>query len=116
MWVEKLNKYIDDLEEPGPSGKPYSALYIGSLVGDFHRTLLYGGINGYPRYRKSKNGKLRLLYECAPMRFIMEQAGGKGSDDGHRRILDIQPNEIHQRVPVYIWSQEEVDKLDKYLA
>lgn len=94
MWVEKLNKYIDDLEEPGPSGKPYSALYIGSLVGDFHRTLLYGGINGYPRYRKSKNGKLRLLYECAPMRFIMEQAGGKGSDDGHRRILDIQPNEV----------------------
>lgn len=115
MWDDKLKKYIDDLKDPGPSGKPYSARYIGSLVGDFHRTLLYGGIYGYPRDRKSKNGKLRLLYECAPMSFIVEQAGGKGSD-GHQRILDIQPNEIHQRVPLYIGSQEEVDKLEKYLA
>ncbi|MCQ6513275.1 fructose-bisphosphatase class I, partial [Vibrio parahaemolyticus] len=80
---------------------PYSARYIGSLVGDFHRTLLYGGIYGYPRDQKSKNGKLRLLYECAPMSFIVEQAGGKGSD-GHQRILDIMPTEIHQRVPLYI--------------
>ncbi|GMI79750.1 hypothetical protein HRI_001644300 [Hibiscus trionum] len=96
-------------------GKPYSARYIGSLVGDFHRTLLYGGIYVYPRDKKSKNGKLRLLYECAPMSFIVEQAGGKGSD-GHQRILDIQPVEIHQRVLLYIGSQGEVEKLKKYLA
>ncbi|OAY43614.1 fructose-1,6-bisphosphatase, chloroplastic [Manihot esculenta] len=115
LWDDKLKKYIDDLKDPGPSGKPYSARYIGSLVGDFHRTLLYGGIYGYPRDKKSKNGKLRLLYECAPMSFIVEQAGGKGSD-GHQRILDIQPVEIHQRVPLYIGSQEEVEKLEKYLA
>ncbi|CAN1275626.1 Fructose-1,6-bisphosphatase, chloroplastic [Linum perenne] len=115
MWDDKLKKYIDDLKDPGPSGKPYSARYIGSLVGDFHRTLLYGGIYGYPRDMKSKNGKLRLLYECAPMSFIVEQAGGKGSD-GHGRILDIQPVEIHQRVPLYIGSVEEVEKLEKYLA
>ncbi|KAL4188502.1 hypothetical protein AMTRI_Chr08g202650 [Amborella trichopoda] len=115
LWDEKLQKYMDDLKDPGPSGKPYSARYIGSLVGDFHRTLLYGGIYGYPRDKKSKNGKLRLLYECAPMSFLVEQAGGKGSD-GHRRILDIQPEEIHQRVPLYIGSVEEVEKVEKYLS
>jgi len=93
LWDDKLKKYIDDLKDPGPSGKPYSARYIGSLVGDFHRTLLYGGIYGYPRDKKSKNGKLRLLYECAPMSFIVEQAGGKGSD-GHQRVLDITPSEV----------------------
>lgn len=115
LWDDQLKKYIDDLKDPGPSGKPYSARYIGSLVGDFHRTLIYGGIYGYPRDKKSKNGKLRLLYECAPMSFIVEQAGGKGSD-GHQRILDIEPTEIHQRVPLYIGSVEEVEKLEKYLA
>ncbi|XP_065852465.1 fructose-1,6-bisphosphatase, chloroplastic [Euphorbia lathyris] len=115
LWDDKLKKYIDDLKDPGPSGKPYSARYIGSLVGDFHRTLLYGGIYGYPRDKKSKNGKLRLLYECAPMSFIVEQAGGKGSD-GQHRVLDIQPVEIHQRVPLYIGSPEEVEKVEKYLA
>ncbi|XP_062005235.1 fructose-1,6-bisphosphatase, chloroplastic [Rosa rugosa] len=115
LWDDKLKKYMDDLKDPGPSGKPYSARYIGSLVGDFHRTLLYGGIYGYPRDKKSKNGKLRLLYECAPMSFIVEQAGGKGSD-GHARVLDIQPTEIHQRVPLYIGSVDEVEKLEKYLA
>lgn len=93
LWDDKLKKYIDSLKDPGPSGKPYSARYIGSLVGDFHRTLLYGGIYGYPRDKKSKNGKLRLLYECAPMSYLVEQAGGKGSD-GHQRILDIQPVEV----------------------
>ncbi|KAI3878661.1 hypothetical protein MKX03_028024 [Papaver bracteatum] len=113
MWDDKLKKYIDDLKIPDP--KPYSARYIGSLVGDFHRTLLYGGIYGYPRDSMSKNGKLRLLYECAPMSYLAEQAGGKGSD-GHQRVLDIQPTEIHQRVPLYIGSVDEVDKLEKYLA
>lgn len=115
LWDDKLKKYVDDLKDPGPSGKPYSARYIGSLVGDFHRTLLYGGIYGYPRDKKSKNGKLRLLYECAPMSFIVEQAGGKGSD-GHQRVLDIKPTEIHQRVPLYIGSSDEVEKVEKYLA
>ncbi|KAL5973527.1 hypothetical protein ACLOJK_030178 [Asimina triloba] len=115
LWDDNLKKYMDDLKDPGPSGKPYSARYIGSLVGDFHRTLLYGGIYGYPRDKKSKNGKLRLLYECAPMSYIVEQAGGKGSD-GHQRILDIHPEEIHQRVPLFIGSVEEVEKVEKYLA
>ncbi|KAL9361890.1 hypothetical protein Peur_044675 [Populus x canadensis] len=88
---------------------------LKNLVGDFHRTLLYGGIYGYPRDKRSKNGKLRLLYESAPMSFIVEQAGGKGSDE-RQRVLDITPTEIHQRVPLYIGSVEEVEKLEKYLA
>ncbi|KAK4377499.1 hypothetical protein RND71_003795 [Anisodus tanguticus] len=115
LWDDRLKKYIDHLKDPGPNCKPYSARYIGSLVDDFHRTLLYGGIYGYPRDKKSRNGKLRLLYECAPMSFIVEQAGGKGSD-GQQRILGIQPVEIHQRVPLYIGSIDEVDKLEKYLS
>lgn len=101
LWDDKLKKYIDDLKDPGPSGKPYSARYIGSLVGDFHRTLLYGGIYGYPRDKKSKNGKLRLLYECAPMSFLVEQAGGKGSD-GHQRVLDIQPTEVRIKLLLHL--------------
>lgn len=117
LWDDKLKKYMDDLKDPSlqPSGKPYSARYIGSLVGDFHRTMLYGGIYGYPADKKSVNGKLRLLYECAPMSYLAEQAGGKGSD-GHVRVLDIHPQEVHQRVPLYIGSVEEVDKLEKYLS
>eukprot|EP00850_Spirogloea_muscicola_P002839 SM000011S19017 [mRNA] locus=s11:354346:356959:- [translate_table: standard] len=114
LWSDKLKKYIDSLKDPGPSGKPYSARYIGSLVGDFHRTLLYGGIYGYPPDSKNKTGKLRLLYECAPMSFLVEQAGGKGSD-GYKRILDIIPEKVHQRVPLFIGSIEEVEKLEKYL-
>jgi hypothetical protein len=104
LWDEKLRKYIDDLKVPGPSGKPYSARYIGSLVGDFHRTLLYGGIYGYPPDKKSKNGKLRLLYECAPMSFLAEQAGGKGSD-GYRRILDIQPEQVSPLAAAFFTSK-----------
>eukprot|EP00252_Welwitschia_mirabilis_P022160 TRINITY_DN5914_c0_g1_i1.p1 TRINITY_DN5914_c0_g1~~TRINITY_DN5914_c0_g1_i1.p1 ORF type:complete len:426 (+),score=77.25 TRINITY_DN5914_c0_g1_i1:192-1469(+) len=115
LWDGKLRKYMDDLKDPGPSGKPYSARYIGSLVGDFHRTMLYGGIFGYPADKKNANGKLRLLYECSPMSFLAEQAGGKGSD-GYKRVLDIQPKQVHQRIPFYIGSIEEVEKLEKYLS
>ncbi|KAL5059095.1 hypothetical protein RYX36_030699 [Vicia faba] len=115
LWDENLKKHIDDLKEPGPSGKPYSTRYIGSLVGDFHRTMLHSGIYGYPRDKKSKNGKFRLLYECAPMSFIVEQVGGKGSD-GHQRVLVIQSTKIHQSVPLYIGSPEEVERVEKYLA
>ncbi|KAG6541608.1 hypothetical protein Mapa_017001 [Marchantia paleacea] len=115
LWDDKLKKYIDSLKDPEPTGKPYSARYIGSLVGDFHRTMLYGGIYGYPADKKSKNGKLRLLYECAPMSYLAEQAGGKGSD-GSRRVLEIEPEQVHQRVPLFVGSTEEVEKLEKFLA
>lgn len=99
LWDAKLQRYVDSLKEPGSSGKPYSARYIGSLVGDFHRTMLYGGIYGYPKDAKSKTGKLRLLYECAPMSYLAEQAGGKGSD-GRGRILDIQPDQVRSNFTV----------------
>ena len=115
-WEPGLKEYMDALKKGGHTedGKPYSARYIGSLVGDFHRTMLYGGIYGYPGDAKNANGKLRLLYECAPMSFIAEQAGGMGST-GRGRVLDIRPEEVHQRVPFYTGSREEVQYLESFL-
>jgi fructose-1,6-bisphosphatase I len=88
-----------------------SARYIGSLVGDFHRNLLKGGIYLYPPTASSPNGKLRLLYECLPLAFIIEQAGGKASD-GKTRIMDIVPSNAHQRSPLYIGSSEMVNQIE----
>jgi len=114
MWTDGLKKYMDSLKTGGKEeGKPYSARYIGSLVGDFHRTLLYGGIYGYPGDSKNPNGKLRLLYECAPMSMIAEQAGGKGST-GKDRVLDIVPEKVHQRVPFFVGSKKEVEYLESH--
>ena len=115
MWTDGLKKYMDSLKTGGKDGgKPYSARYIGSLVGDFHRTILYGGIYGYPGDAKNPNGKLRLLYECAPMSFIAEQAGGAGSD-GKGRVLDIMPTKVHQRVPFFTGSVGEVEYLESFM-
>ncbi|KER23351.1 hypothetical protein T265_08761 [Opisthorchis viverrini] len=90
-----------------PSGKPYGARYIGSMVADVHRTLVYGGIFLYPATKTSKSGKLRLLYECYPMAYLMEQAGGSASN-GEIPILDIQPRDIHERSPIFLGSSEDV--------
>ncbi len=93
-------------------GKPYSQRYVGSLVADFHRTLQYGGIFMYPLdYRKpdSPQGKLRLLCEASPLAFLAEQAGGAASD-GSRRILEIEPKELHERVPLFIGSRKDVEE------
>lgn len=114
-WDDKLKNYLTHLRQPGSNGKPYSGRYIGCLVGEIHRMLLYGGIYGNPKNKNSPNGNLRLLYECAPMSYLVEQAGGKAVD-GHHRILDIMPTEIHQRTPIFIGSPDEVEKLEKYLA
>ena len=115
MWSDGLKKYMDSLKTGGKDGgKPYSARYIGSLVGDFHRTILYGGIYGYPGDAKNPNGKLRLLYECAPMSMIAEQAGGKGST-GVARVLDIVPEKVHQRVPFFVGSKNEVAYLESFM-
>jgi fructose-1,6-bisphosphatase I len=113
-WSEGLRKYMDSLKDASKwGGKPYSSRYIGSLVGDFHRTLMYGGIYGYPGDKKNPNGKLRLLYECAPMSFLVEQAGGKGST-GVERVLDVCPEQVHQRVPLFIGSKGEVEYLESF--
>ena len=99
-WDGDVRAYVDALKQGGPdqSGKPYSARYIGSLVGDFHRTMLYGGICGQPATDANPEGRLRLLTECAPMAFIAEQCGGAAST-GRGRVLDQTPTEVHARTP-----------------
>ena len=100
--------------EDDATGRPYSSRYIGSLVADFHRNLLKGGIFIYPSTAKSPNGKLRLLYECNPLAFIIEQAGGKASD-GHGRILELTPASLHQRTPLFIGSTQMVTKAEEFM-
>jgi fructose-1,6-bisphosphatase I len=90
------------------TSRPYSARYIGSLIADFHRNLLKGGIFFYPPTEKTPNGKLRLMYECNTMAFLVEQAGGAAST-GTERVLDVKPTELHQRVPLFIGSKNMVD-------
>ncbi len=105
-----VQNYIDYCQEKDKeSNRPYSLRYIGSLVADFHRNLLKGGIFIYPPTAKAPNGKLRLLYECNPMAFIAEQSGGKAFSH-KQRIMDIKPTEIHQRVSLFIGSSEMVNK------
>ncbi|NEX13712.1 MAG: fructose 1,6-bisphosphatase [Prosthecochloris sp.] len=100
--------YINYLkEEDAETGRPYSTRYIGSLVADFHRNLLTGGVFVYPATKQHRNGKLRLMYEANPLAFICEQAGGRATN-GSERILDIDPSELHQRTPLYIGSEEDV--------
>lgn len=94
--------------------KPYSARYIGSLVADFHRNLIKGGIYIYPGTTKDPKGKLRLLYECNPLAFICEQAGGKATD-GFNRILEIKPEALHQRVPYFVGSANMVEMATKMM-
>jgi len=101
QWCQQVDK---------ASNRPYSARYIGSMVADFHRNLLKGGIFIYPPTTKSPNGKLRLLYECNPMAFLVEQAGGI-AHTGKERVLDIIPNDLHQRVPIYMGSKDMVLQL-----
>jgi fructose-1,6-bisphosphatase I len=116
-WDPTLQQYITNLKEgKGQSQEKYSSRYIGSLVADVHRTLLYGGVFGYPGDQKNPNGKLRLLYECAPMSFIMEQAGGIATT-GKERVMDIIPNAVHQRLPLILGSKDDVQELiDMYAS
>jgi fructose-1,6-bisphosphatase I len=93
------------------TGRPFSARYIGSLIADFHRNLLKGGIFIYPPTAKAPNGKLRLMYECNPMAFIIEQAGGKATT-GSKRILEVTPEQLHQRVPFFVGSENMVNKAE----
>ncbi|MCC6652514.1 MAG: class 1 fructose-bisphosphatase [Candidatus Eisenbacteria bacterium] len=115
-WTEGMKRYVDWLKmEDKATGRPYSGRYVGSLVADFHRNLLYGGIYLYPADAKNPNGKLRLLYEGAPLAFIAEQAGGSASD-GVKRIMDIAPSSLHQRTPLYLGSPEDVRECEMFLT
>ncbi len=106
-FEKSVTDYVNYCKE-----RKFSARYIGSLVGDFHRNLLKGGIYIYPRTEKSPNGKLRLLYECNALAFVCEQAGGLATD-GRRRILDIKPTEFHQRSPLFIGAKKMVEEAGK---
>ena len=107
-FAPSVNKYLDFCKESSYSGR-----YIGSLVADFHRNLLKGGIYIYPATAKDKNGKLRLMYECNALAFLIEQAGGKASD-GVSRILEIQPTTLHERVPFFVGSKNMVLKAESF--
>ncbi|HEY4491992.1 MAG TPA: class 1 fructose-bisphosphatase, partial [Acidobacteriota bacterium] len=113
-WTPGMKRFIDYLKETDKaSGRPYGLRYVGSLVADVHRTLLYGGIFLYPGSVKKPEGKLRLLYEASPIAMIMEQAQGKATN-GKQRILDIQPAQLHERTPLILGSPHEVDLCHKF--
>ena len=115
-WDVKMKRYIDWLKtEDKSDGRPYSLRYVGSLVADVHRTLVYGGIYCYPGDAKNANGKLRLMYENNPLAYIVEQAGGAASD-GTRRIMDIHPEKLHQKTPLFIGSSDDVRIAEEFLA
>jgi fructose-1,6-bisphosphatase I len=113
LGVQKYAKFCHELDSNGD--RTHTARFMGSLVADFHRNLLKGGIYIYPNTNAAKQGRLRLMYECSPLAWIIEEAGGKASD-GKTRILDIVPNDIHQRVPLFIGSTEMMNKAEKFMA
>lgn len=110
--VKKYIKYCQ--EDDKATNRPYSSRYIGSLVADFHRNMIKGGVYIYPSTGKSPKGKLRLLYEANPLAFIAEQAGGKASN-GFDRILEVQPESLHQRTPLFIGSKNMVEKAEELM-
>ncbi len=113
-WPEGYTEFLARLREGG-LGRPYSARYIGSLVADFHRTLLKGGVFLYPPTRKAPEGKLRLLYEANPLAMLAEQAGGVATN-GADRVLDVQPERIHQRTGFCVGSRQEMEALSELLS
>jgi fructose-1,6-bisphosphatase I len=115
-FPEAYQRYLAYCKEKDKaSNRPYSARYIGSLIADFHRNLLKGGVFLYPPTQSAPNGKLRLMYECNPMSFLVEQAGGS-AHSGSERILQVAPTELHQRVPVIMGSKNMVDKVLEFIA
>ena len=115
QFPEGVKRYIKYCQvDDNTTRRPYSSRYIGALVADFHRNLLKGGIFIYPSTAKSPKGKLRLLYECNPLAFVIEQAGGKASD-GQRRILELEPTSLHQRTPLFIGSAHMVTQAEEFM-
>ncbi|MGH7340377.1 MAG: class 1 fructose-bisphosphatase [Candidatus Rokuibacteriota bacterium] len=115
LWDAPVKQLMRRLRGTEGSRQPMNVRYVGSLVADFHRNLLGGGIFCYPANSRSPKGKLRLLYEANPLALLVEQAGG-AAVDGHQRILEVKPTELHQRTPLYIGSKHDVDLATKVLA
>ncbi|QQR90583.1 MAG: class 1 fructose-bisphosphatase [Myxococcales bacterium] len=114
LWEASTQQWLASLKQPDKNkGRPYSARYIGTLVSDFHRTLLRGGIFAYPGELENPKGKLRLLYEAAPMAMLAEAAGGAAST-GTQRILDVMPSALHARVPLFIGSKDDVAEAEAF--
>lgn len=114
-WEEWTNEVFNSMKYPGEGKKPYSARYIGSMVADAYRTLLYGGLFAYPADSKSPKGKLRILYECAPMAMLFENAGGLAINSRAERLLEVVPEHIHDRSGVFLGSKDEVQRvIDTY--
>ena len=109
-YVKKYIKFCQEEEDE----RPFTSRYIGSLVSDFHRNMIKGGIFLYPQTAKNPNGKLRLLYECNPIAFICEQAGGLAIN-GEKNILDIEPKELHERTPFYCGSEKMIQQFQKFI-
>lgn len=118
-WSNEVRAFVDHIKDENKEDRrPYTSRYIGSLVADFHRNLLYGGIFIYPadlKEAKASHGKLRLLYEANPLAFVAEQAGGAATD-GERPILDIEPQDLHQRTPLFIGSRDDVALAMEFLS
>jgi fructose-1,6-bisphosphatase I len=115
QYEKPVQNYIDACQKKNKSnGGPYTQRYIGSMVADVHRNLIKGGIFMYPATTDKPKGKLRLLYECNPLAFIVEKAGGKATD-GKQSVMDIQPDALHQRTPFFIGSKNMMDELESYL-
>ncbi len=115
-WEEGARLFVEWVQQRDPAtGRPYSTRYSGALVSDFHRILLKGGIYMYPATNKRPHGKIRLMYEAAPLAAVAEAAGGAASD-GRRRILDIVPEANHQRTPIFLGSKADVQRLDDMVA
>ncbi|EOD50147.1 putative fructose- -bisphosphatase protein [Neofusicoccum parvum] len=110
-WEDPVKEYVNSLKFPAENGKPYSARYIGSMVADAYRTLLYGGIFAYPADKKSPKGKLRIMYECGPMAQVFENAGGQAVNSKMERMLEVTPEHIHDRSGIFLGSYDEVQKV-----
>jgi len=113
-FTESIRNYVDHCFKETVNGTSYGYRYVGSMVADIHRNLLKGGIFMYPKTSDAVNGKLRLVYECNPMAFIVEQAGGRATN-GHQRIMEIEPKELHQRTPIFIGSEDMVLEAESFL-
>ena len=111
-WDKATTEYVRAKKFPEGKEKPFANRYVGSMVADVHRTLLYGGVFMYPSTKEAKDGKIRLLYESIPMSYVVEQAGG-ASSNGEHSILKIQPQTIHQRSPIFLGYKEEIEKIEK---
>ncbi|KAK9831444.1 hypothetical protein WJX81_006023 [Elliptochloris bilobata] len=115
LWDAATARYVTECKHPPGGGKPKSARYVGSMVADVHRTILYGGVFLYPADSKSKKGKLRLLYECFPMAYLVEHGGGRAIAASGKLVLDLQPQAIHERSPIFLGSKADVDRVEALL-